>query len=59
MKVYCHTTAMIIDVIMKAKNEEVNYTDKNKIYIKKQHIVFKGTFSTLNVNYDRNYNIYY
>ena len=41
MKVYYHTTAMIIDVIMKAKNEEVNYTDKNKIYIKKQHIVFK------------------
>lgn len=33
MKVYCHTTEMIIDVIMKAKNEEVNYTDKNKIYI--------------------------
>ena len=41
MKVYCHTIEMIIDVIMKAKNEEVNYTDKNKIYIKKQHIVFK------------------
>ena len=34
MKVYCHTTEMIIDVIMKAKHEEVNYTDKTKIYIK-------------------------
>ena len=34
VKVYCHTTATIIDAIMKAKNEEVNYTDKNKIYIK-------------------------